>query len=83
MIRTARWIEKIFYFFSKKHLTSCYLYAIIKTQRTKEINEMNAYWMNELVYEGTTCPEWLVWTLIGLVVAFCIATITTIILVNK
>lgn len=44
---------------------------------------MNAYWMNELVYEGTTCPAWLSWTLIGLVVVFILATITTIILVNK
>lgn len=44
---------------------------------------MNAYWMNELIYEGTTCPAWLCWTLIGLVVLFIIATVTTIILVNK
>lgn len=44
---------------------------------------MNAYWMNELVYEGTACPAWLGWTLIGLVALFIIATITTIILVNK
>lgn len=44
---------------------------------------MDAYWMNELVYEGVTCPAWLGWTLIGLVVAFGIAAITTIILVNK
>ena len=44
---------------------------------------MNAYWMNELVYEGTACPAWLGCTLIGLVVLFAVATITTIILVNK
>ena len=44
---------------------------------------MNAYWMNELVYEGTACTAWLGWTLIGLVVLFAVATITTIILVNK
>ena len=41
---------------------------------------MNAYWMNELIYKGTTCPTWLGWTLIGLVVVFGIATI---ILVNN
>jgi hypothetical protein len=44
---------------------------------------MNAYWMNELVHQGTACPTWLVWTLIGLVVTFIVAMITTIILVNK
>ena len=44
---------------------------------------MNAYWMNELIYEGTTCPAWLGWTLIGLAVAFGVFTIATIILVNK
>ena len=44
---------------------------------------MNAYWMNELVYEGTACPAWLGWTLIGLVVAFGIAAIVAIVLANK
>jgi hypothetical protein len=44
---------------------------------------MTTYWMNELVYESTACPAWLGWTLVGLVAVFAIATIATIILVNK
>jgi hypothetical protein len=31
---------------------------------------MNSYWMNELVFAGTTCPTWLVWVLGILVVGF-------------
>lgn len=47
---------------------------------------MNAYWNHYFFHsvESTTaCPTWLGVALIGLVVAFGIAVITTIILVNK
>jgi hypothetical protein len=44
---------------------------------------MNAYWMNELVYEGTTCPEWMVPVLIALVGALVVGTVVAIVAVNK
>ena len=44
---------------------------------------MNAYWMNELVYEGTTCPEWMVSVLITLVGVLVVSTVVTMVLVNK
>lgn len=31
---------------------------------------MNAYWMNELVFAGVSCPMWLMWVLVALVVGF-------------
>ena len=44
---------------------------------------MNAYWMNELVYEGTACPEWMVPVLVVLVGALVVGTVITMVLVNK
>lgn len=44
---------------------------------------MNAYWMNELVYERTACPEWMVPVLIALVGMLVVGTVVTMVLVNK
>lgn len=44
---------------------------------------MNAYWMNELVYEGVACPVWLAWVLGGLIAGLVITMVVTIILMNK
>lgn len=44
---------------------------------------MTTYWMNELLYEGTTCPEWLVPVLITLVGVLVVGTVVTMVLVNK
>jgi hypothetical protein len=44
---------------------------------------MNAYWMNKLVYEGTTCPEWMVPVLIALVSVLVVGIVVTVVLVNK
>ena len=44
---------------------------------------MNAYWMNKLVYEGTTCPEWMVPVLITLVGVLVVGTVVTMVLVYK
>ena len=44
---------------------------------------MNAYWMNELVHKGTTCPEWMVPVLIALVGVLVVGIVVTVVLVNK
>lgn len=44
---------------------------------------MSAYWMNELVYAGTTCPVWLAWTLIGSVIVLVVAGIAGLIWFNN
>ena len=44
---------------------------------------MNTYWMNELVYEGVTCPEWMVPVLIALVGVLVVSTVVALVLVNK
>ena len=44
---------------------------------------MNAYWMNKLVYEGVTCPEWMVPVLIALVGVLVVSTVVVMVLVNK
>ena len=44
---------------------------------------MNTYWMNELVHEGTTCPEWMVPALIALVGVLVVGIVVAIVLVNK
>lgn len=40
---------------------------------------MNAYWMNELVHEGTTCPMWLAITLGVVVVGFVVGVVIALI----
>ena len=44
---------------------------------------MSAYWMNELVYAGVTCPVWLAWGLVGLVAAVVIAGVAGLIWFNN
>jgi hypothetical protein len=44
---------------------------------------MNAYWMNKLVYEGTTCPEWMVPVVIALVGVLVVGIVVTVVLINK
>lgn len=39
--------------------------------------------MDVCINSSVTCPAWLVWTMVGVAVAFGIATVVTIILVNK
>jgi hypothetical protein len=44
---------------------------------------MNAYWMNELVYEGTTCTTWAVPVLATLLGVFVIGTVVAIVMMNR
>lgn len=44
---------------------------------------MNAYWINELIHETATCNPWIAGMLIGLVAVFAIATVVTIVKLNK
>ena len=77
-------IKKNFLFFCKKLLTPKHLCGIIKTQKRKgKVKKMSAYWMNELVYAGVTCPVWLAWGLVGLVAAVVIAGIAGLIWFNN
>ena len=44
---------------------------------------MSAYWMNELVCEGATYPEWVVPVLFFLVGVLVVSTVAAMVLVNK